>query len=170
MAALEGGSGVKGKLIKLHSFIHSINLFLYSFLLKAQQISSKDKEGVTFRASTPYSRIHVELENSGVDTMEKTFAYAVRRNGTKRCLGTRQLFAEEEEMQKNGKLFKKYALGDYVWHSYNEADRMAESFGKGLRELGLQPKDRICIFAETRAEWLVAAIGAFKQNLASEFF
>ncbi|XP_021949615.1 long-chain-fatty-acid--CoA ligase 4 isoform X2 [Folsomia candida] len=130
---------------------------------KAQLISSK--EGVTFRATTPISKIHIEMENGGIDTLTKMFSYAVRRNGTKRCLGTRELFAEEEEMQKNGKVFKKFAMGDYVWRSYNDVDTLAENFGKGLRSLGLKPKDKIGIFAETRAEWLIAAIGCFKQNL-----
>lgn len=105
------------------------------------------------------------MENGGIDTLTKMFSYAVRRNGTKRCLGTRELFAEEEEMQKNGKVFKKFAMGDYVWRSYNDVDTLAENFGKGLRSLGLKPKDKIGIFAETRAEWLIAAIGCFKQNL-----
>jgi len=34
----------------------------------------------------------------------------------------------------------------------------------GVRELGVQPKDKVVIFAETRAEWMIAAHGLFKQN------
>ena len=44
-------------------------------------------------------------------------------------------------------------------------DTEAESFGRGLRELGLKPKENIVLFAETRAEWLIAANGCMKQNL-----
>ena len=41
---------------------------------------------------------------------------------------------------------------------------MSTHFGRGLRELGLQPKSNVCIFAETKAEWLACALGCFKQN------
>ncbi|OXA59054.1 long-chain-fatty-acid--CoA ligase 4 isoform X3 [Folsomia candida] len=130
---------------------------------KAQAISHEG--GITFRSTTPISKMHVELEKQGIDTMEKVFNYAVRRNGSKRCLGSRELIDEEDEVQKNGKVFKKYVLGEYLWKTYNEVDRLASGFSKGLRQMGLEPKGKICIFAETRAEWLIAAIGCFKQNI-----
>ena len=41
---------------------------------------------------------------------------------------------------------------------------MSTHFGRGLRELGLSPKSNVCIFAETKAEWLACALGCFKQN------
>lgn len=41
----------------------------------------------------------------------------------------------------------------------------AESFGRGLRELGVQAKENVVLFAETRAEWLIAANGCMKQNM-----
>ena len=44
-------------------------------------------------------------------------------------------------------------------------DSEAESFGRGLRELGLRPKENIVLFAETRAEWLISAFGCMKQSI-----
>ena len=44
-------------------------------------------------------------------------------------------------------------------------DSEAESFGRGLRELGLAAKDNVVLFAETRAEWLIAANGCMKHNM-----
>lgn len=58
-----------------------------------------------------------------------------------------------------------FNLGEYKWKTFAEAESMATNFGRGLRELGMQPKQNIVIFAETRAEWLVAAHGCFKQNM-----
>jgi len=49
-----------------------------------------------------------------VDTVTKAFNYAVAKYGNKNCLGTRQILGETEEMQKNGKMFKKLSLGDYT--------------------------------------------------------
>lgn len=42
---------------------------------------------------------------------------------------------------------------------------MAENFGRGLRAQGHQPHENIIIFAETRVEWMVAAMGCFKQSI-----
>ena len=44
-------------------------------------------------------------------------------------------------------------------------DSEAENFGRGMRELGLRAKDNVVLFAETRAEWLIAANGCMKQNM-----
>ncbi len=119
------------------------------FCLQAQIISHEN--GITYRSTNAISKMHLELESQGIDTMDKVFTYAVRRNGQKRCLGSRELIDEEDEQQKNGKVFKKYVLGEYLWKTYNDVNRLASSFSKGMRELGLEPKGRICIFAETRA-------------------
>ena len=48
-------------------------------------------------------------------------------------------------------------MGDYRWMSYDEADSLADNFGRGLRVLGLKPEDNICLFADTKAEWMISA-------------
>ena len=100
-----------------------------------------------------------------VDTVTKAFNYAVAKYGTKKALGTREVLGETEEMQANGKMFKKLSLGEYKWMDYNQTHEVAANFGKGLRELGQAPGDAIAIYAETRAEWLMSAFGAFSQSI-----
>ena len=100
-----------------------------------------------------------------MDTVTKAFNYAVAKYGNKNCLGTRQILGETEEMQKNGKMFKKLSLGDYTWMNYNQTHSISKKFGAGLRELGVKPQDAIAIYAETRAEWLMSAFGAFSQSI-----
>lgn len=56
-------------------------------------------------------------------------------------------------------------MGEYRWKTYAEVNILAENFGKGLRELGNEPGKNVVIFAETRAEWMIAAHGIFKQNI-----
>lgn len=51
--------------------------------------------------------IHVEMIREKVDTMCKMFDYVSVRYANKRCLGTRQILAEEDEVQPNGRVFKK---------------------------------------------------------------
>lgn len=52
--------------------------------------------------------------------MAKAWSWAVRRYGAKELLGTRDVLAEEDEVQPNGKIFKKLVLGEYRWLSYEE--------------------------------------------------
>ena len=59
---------------------------------------------------------------------------------------------------------KQFVLGEYQWRTFSQLDSEAENFGRGMRELGLKAKDKVVLFAETRAEWLIAANGFMKQN------
>ena len=111
-------------------------------------------------------KAHVELiKKNNVDTVYKVWQNSVKTYGHKKCLGTRQVFGEEDEQQKSGKVFKKLILGNYEWINYNQADKILRPFGSGLASLGLKAKDPVCIYAETRQEWLLSAIAAFSQNL-----
>lgn len=56
-------------------------------------------------------------------------------------------------------------LGQFQWRTFTQTDSEAESFGRGLRELGLKPRENVVVFAETRAEWLISANGCMKQNM-----
>lgn len=56
-------------------------------------------------------------------------------------------------------------MGDYSWYTFSEANDLAKNFGRGLRSIGHQPKENIIIFSETRAEWFISAMGAFKQSI-----
>ncbi|XP_043983533.1 long-chain-fatty-acid--CoA ligase 4 isoform X2 [Gambusia affinis] len=100
----------------------------------------------------------------GKDTLDKLFKHAVERFGPADCLGTREVLSEENEIQPNGKMFKKLILGEYRWLSYNELDSVASEFGNGLAALGQQPKNTIAIFCETRAEWMITAQACFRHN------
>ena len=116
--------------------------------------------------------------------MERLFKYSSKTYSDKKCLGTRTILGELEEKQESGKVFTKLHLGEYTWQTYNDVATQAENLGKGLRELGLAPKDKVdnffaislyekgifkmqvVLYANTRAEWMISAIGAFKHSLA----
>lgn len=106
---------------------------------------------------------HKLLLTENVDTIEKVFSLVARIHTTKNCLGTRQILKEIDEVQTGGKTIPKFVMGEYKWKSFTDAETEATNFGKGIRELGVQPRERVAIFAETRAEWMIAAQGFFKQ-------
>ena len=60
------------------------------------------------------------------------------------------MLGEEDEKQSSGKIFKKLSLGEYKWISYQQADKIVSAFGSGLVKLGMEPKQTISIYAETR--------------------
>lgn len=132
-------------------------------ILQATQISGDDNQ-VTYRSLLQHKNVHRNLVRENINTLEKVLPYAAKLHGEKECLGTRQILSEEDEVQKNGKVFKKYDMGEYQWRTYSEVENTAIDFGRGLRELGLEALQNIAIFAETRAEWMIAAHGCFKQN------
>uniref|UniRef100_A0A1A8BPU7 long-chain-fatty-acid--CoA ligase n=1 Tax=Nothobranchius kadleci TaxID=1051664 RepID=A0A1A8BPU7_NOTKA len=100
----------------------------------------------------------------GINTLDKLFKHAVQRFRDAHCLGTREILSEENDIQPNGKVFKKLIMGEYKWLSYDEVDSIVSEFGSGLAALGQQPKSTIAIFCETRAEWMITAQACFRQN------
>lgn len=128
------------------------------------EVIEKTKTSVMYQ---PINKTCQDLEKfkaAGIQTMFECFEYAVKLHSHSRMVGTRKVLREADEVQPNGKVFKKWEMGEYEWKSYMQIDEMANNFGKGLRVTGLNPMDRICIFAETKADWLVCALGCFKQT------
>ncbi|XP_076837411.1 long-chain-fatty-acid--CoA ligase 3b [Brachyhypopomus gauderio] len=105
------------------------------------------------------SQLHAEMK-----TLDQVFGYAVQRFPLRHCLGTREVLSEEDEIQPNGKIFKKVILGEYNWLSYEETFHLAQRFGRGLAALGQKPQQNIAIICETRAEWIIAAQACFMNN------
>ena len=53
----------------------------------------------------------------GKDTLDKLFKHAVQRFGEAHCLGTRDVLSEDNEIQPNGKVFKKVCMSvhNFFW-------------------------------------------------------
>ncbi|NWR55327.1 ACSL4 ligase, partial [Bucorvus abyssinicus] len=129
--------------------------------LKAKPIS--DKPGSPYRSVTHLDSL-ANINIPGADTLDKLFDHALAKFGKKDCLGTREILSEENEMQPNGKVFKKLILGTYRWLSYEEVNEKVNRLGSGLTALGLTPRSTVVIFCETRAEWIIVALTCFKYN------
>ena len=62
---------------------------------------------VMYRSLAEVNDVHVRFIQDKIDTMEKVFRFAVRQHGQKSAVGTREILAEEDEVQPNGRVFKK---------------------------------------------------------------
>ena len=56
-------------------------------------------------------------------------------------------------------------MGEYKFITYREAFNRIERIGRGLLSIGARPGEKILIFAETRAEWLLTALAALRHGL-----
>ncbi|KAK1168454.1 long-chain-fatty-acid--CoA ligase 3b [Acipenser oxyrinchus oxyrinchus] len=161
----------------LHSIIwvYSAVTFLpWYFLSGASQNLSRAKRvkarPVNSTPGSPYRSVNsvhclASVLYPGCDTLDKVFEFAKHRYRERDCLGTRELISEEDEIQPNGKVFKKVILGRYNWLTYEETYLAAAHFGSGLAALGQKPKSNIAIFCETRAEWIITAQACFMYNI-----
>jgi long-chain acyl-CoA synthetase len=79
-----------------------------------------------------------------------------------KTLGTREIISIDDEIQPNGKTFKKLSLGNYKWATYEEMLRRVDNTSNGLLGLGIKSGQKVVLFAETRPEWLITALACFK--------
>eukprot|EP00111_Clytia_hemisphaerica_P010153 TCONS_00029670-protein len=125
-------------------------------------------KSITGRPEGPYADInHLSGSKDGFDgitTLDQLFKKSVEKHGDRGCMGTRELLAEDDEVQPNGRIFKKMILGDYKWMSYNEAYTEVQRVSAGLKAIGVQTKEYVIIFAETKAEWMLSAQACFMRN------
>lgn len=122
-------------------------------------------DGLMYHSKVEPSDLNRDMKRYNLNTMEKVFSYVAGQFSTKDCLGTREIISETKEKQPDGKVHLKYDLGNYKWISFRQFGDSAEKFGRGLRELGLEPRERLVMLAETRADWIIAAYGCFQNSL-----
>lgn len=77
--------------------------------IKAKPVA-RSEYSITYRSIDPPRSIHILLESQKIDTMEKMLKFVAYAHKDKRCLGTRQILAEEDELQPNGRVFKKVCI------------------------------------------------------------
>jgi len=130
----------------------------------SKTIGEEDTEATFIPVAGTKTALITEFDAADNKTLADVWDWSVARYREKKLLGTRDLLGEEDEVQPNGKMFKKLELGDYRWMTYEEVDTMADNFGRGLRVLGQPSGENICLYADTRAEWMVAAQASFKQS------
>lgn len=132
----------------------------------SRRIKARSASG---QAAGPYRDVNALREltvsvQPGVNTLDQVFEASVSRYPDHDCLGTRELLSEEDELQEDGRVFKKVILGEYRWMSYDRVYKEVKAFGSGLAALGQKPLTNIAIFCETRAEWIIAAQACFMHN------
>ncbi|KAI3851080.1 hypothetical protein MKX03_001083 [Papaver bracteatum] len=119
--------------------------------------------GFTICNRRPTTLIEVPWE--GATTMAALFEQSCKKNAQGRCLGTREVISREVVTGSDGRKFEKLHLGEYIWETYGGALDRASNFASGLVKLGHTANSHAAIFSDSRAEWLLAFQGCFRQNI-----
>ncbi|CAJ1964764.1 unnamed protein product [Sphenostylis stenocarpa] len=107
----------------------------------------------------------VEVPWKGAPTMAHLFAQSCEKYSHNPFLGTRKLLQKEFVTSGDGRRFEKVHLGHYEWKTYGEVFACVCNFASGIMKLGHSVDSRVAIFSDTRAEWLIALQGCFRQNV-----
>ncbi|KAK6141274.1 hypothetical protein DH2020_024990 [Rehmannia glutinosa] len=107
----------------------------------------------------------VEVPWEGATTMAALFEQSSKKHSQQKCLGTRKVIGKDFVTASDGRKFEKLHLGEYQWETYRQIFDRACNFASGLLKLGHDVDTRAAIFSETRAEWLIAFQGCFRQNI-----
>src|SRR6218665_4042861 len=57
------------------------------------------------------------------DNITQFFDRVVAKYSKNKAFGQRPILAEDDDVQANGRVFKKFVLGDYQWMTYKEAQK-----------------------------------------------
>ena len=90
------------------------------------------------------------------------FEKSAHKYASCRTLGTREVLSIDDEVQPNGKSFKKYSLGEYKWTTYTRMLERVLNVSNGFLNVDLKSDMNVVLFAETRAEWLLSAFACFR--------
>ncbi|KAF2663976.1 long-chain-fatty-acid-CoA ligase 1 [Microthyrium microscopicum] len=111
-----------------------------------------------------------------ISTVHDIMRYASKKFGNAKALGSRKLIkmhndskmvkkvidGKETEVEKKWQYFE---LGPYTHISFVEFEKLALQVGAGLRKLGLEPGDKLHLFAATHPHWLASAHAAMSQSI-----
>jgi len=122
-------------------------------------ITDKNDPKSAYRSVMTDDLIRVEDPNTN---LYKEFAKAVKEHADRKTMGVREIISIDDEVQPNGKVFKKYSLGQYKWQTYETVKERIDNFSNGLLKLGLKSNKNVVLFAETRPEWIMSALACFR--------
>ena len=105
-----------------------------------------------------------------INTLYDIMRYSSSKFGNAKAMGSRKIVNIHEETKKIKKMvdgkqqevdkkWQYFELSPYKFMSFVEFEKLADKVGAGLKHLGLQPEDRVHLFAATSSQWFTMAHG-----------
>lgn len=95
-------------------------------------------------------------------TLPEVLYKTVQHYKNQDCMGYRECHGVEDELQPDGKRFKKLILGDYKFYTYEQVQQRVDHIREGLLATGVRQGGLVVIFSETRMEWHLVAQALFQ--------
>uniref|UniRef100_A0AAF5D0K5 long-chain-fatty-acid--CoA ligase n=1 Tax=Strongyloides stercoralis TaxID=6248 RepID=A0AAF5D0K5_STRER len=130
-------------------------------VIKSLPINSNDKGGPYRHIDTINSQLTI-TPYEGVSTLKDLQHYVQQNFGTLESLGEREILELYSHVDNVETQLVK--LGKYKFITYNELIDKINIIQKCLYNVGLKKGDKVCIYAETRYEWLTMALACFSQG------
>lgn len=110
-------------------------------------------------------RILKSRPDSGARTMVDMLVKSKETHAARRCVGQRELVKTHLVPDAGGKKWEKLELrNEFSWLTYQEYyDRML-SVARAFECIGVDPKCKVVIYAETQRDWMVSAYAAWYRN------
>jgi len=103
--------------------------------------------------------------DSGASTLVEALTKSKERHGSRRCVGMRELVKAHMVPDDKGVPREKLEMrNEYSWLSYSEYHERVLSLARGFSLLGIEPKSKVVIYAETQRDWMVSAFAAWYSN------
>lgn len=114
--------------------------------------------------NTEANKICRKLPKSGAKTLVEVLEKAKDKHRARRAVGWREE-VQLHQVEEKGKVFEKIELkNEYCWMNYNEFYERCLNLARGLASIGLEPKAKLVIYAETQRDWMVSAFAAWFTN------
>ena len=129
--------------------------------------SALDLDGILWNPNADLANgMITKPPGSNATTCAALMKDALSKHAELPCAGRRPLIRRHYE-EVNGKSVEKLEYSnEYTWLTYREYGARIEVLGKGLVAFASMKKDdRVCIYAETQLEWMLACQAAFSQSL-----
>ncbi|KAG5359138.1 Long-chain-fatty-acid--CoA ligase 1 [Yarrowia sp. C11] len=114
--------------------------------------------------------------DSSLTSVYKLFKKYAEINSDRKAMGWRDtidIHVETKQVtkvidgveQKVPKEWKYFELGPYKWLSYKEALKLVHDYGAGLRHLGIEPQEKMHIYAQTSHRWMLSGLASLSQGI-----
>ncbi|ETS78092.1 hypothetical protein PFICI_10154 [Pestalotiopsis fici W106-1] len=136
---------------------------------------AKDGETAPYRNIKAKNGL-IEKPAPNVSTIFELVKHSTGKYADLHAIGSRQLVKIHKEVKKVEKIvdgqttkvdkeWQYFELSEYSYLTYTEYERRVLQVGAGLRKLGLEPQDKVHIFASTSANWLCLSHACSSQSV-----
>jgi long-chain acyl-CoA synthetase len=113
------------------------------------------------------------LSPSGKHTIDGCFRESAKAHPTNDCMGARvvesattevQTYTDKDDGSEKTRTVGRFKMGEWRWESFAAIDEQMDAVALGLVDMGLKPREKVMMFAETSKHWQLCMHGSLRCN------